>query len=126
MASLSRRHFVAWMSSAVPLALVVRRADALGAAWIADDAATLRALAEAILPSDLGRAGAARVAREFQRWVDDYRENAELVHGYGTSALRFSAASPRAKWAAQLADLRSLAGAPIEARRPAIAAALKD
>src|SRR5688500_9116993 len=104
---LTRRRFLVWVSSAVPLALVARRADALAAAWIADDAATLRALARAILPSELGDDGSARVAREFQRWIDGYREGVELVHGYGTSALRFARPSPRARWARQLEQLGS-------------------
>lgn len=115
-----------WVSSAVPIALVARRTDALAAAWIADDAATLRALAEAILPSELGREGAARVAREFQRWIDNYREHAELVHGYGTSALRYAPPSPRAKWSAQLAELREIVGAPLASRREIVRARLKD
>ena len=123
---LSRRRFLVWASSAVPIALVARRADALAAAWIADDAATLRALAEAILPSELGREGAARVTRDFQRWIDDYRENAELVHGYGTSALRYAPASPRAKWAAQLADLGRVVGMSPETRRAAVRVSIKD
>jgi hypothetical protein len=89
----------------LPIALVARRTDAIAAAWIADDADTLRALAEAILPSELGRSGAARVARDFQHWIDDYPEHAEIVHGYGTSALRFTRPSPRARWAAQLEQL---------------------
>ena len=101
----SRRTVVAWMAGAVPLALVARRADALAAQWLAEDEGTMRALAIAVLPSELGAEGAARVARDFQRWIDDYRGNTELVHGYGTSALRFAPASPRAKWAAQLESL---------------------
>ena len=122
----SRRRFVVWLSSAVPIAVVARRADALAAAWITDDAATLGALAEAILPSELGRDGALRVARDFQRWIDSYRESVELVHGYGTSALRFAPASPRARWAAQLAELRNIPGLALEARREAVRKKLKD
>ncbi|HEU4993748.1 MAG TPA: hypothetical protein VFT29_02980 [Gemmatimonadaceae bacterium] len=117
---LSRRRFLVWISSALPVAIVARRADALAAAWIVDDAATLRALAEAILPSELGREGAAAVARDFQRWIEGYRGNAELVHGYGTSALRFARPSPRARWAAQLSELRDVAAQPIERRRSAV------
>ena len=105
MGTVSRRQFVAWVSSALPIAIVARHADALAAAWIADDAETLRALAEAVLPSELGRDGTARIARDFQRWIDHYREHAEIVHGYGTSALRFTGPSPRAKWAVQLETL---------------------
>lgn len=97
---------MAWIAGSVPVVLVVRRVDALAAGWLANDAATMRALAEAILPSELGAEGAARVAREFQQWIDGYRENAELVHGYGTSVLEFTKPSPRARWAAQLEGLR--------------------
>src|SRR5215208_2278372 len=105
MTVLTRRRFLVWISSAVPIALVARRADAWGAVWIREDAETLRALAEAILPSELGERGVTRVARDFQRWVDGYRAGAELVHGYGTSALRFARPSPRARWAHQLERL---------------------
>jgi hypothetical protein len=78
----------------------------MAARWLAADEATMRALALAVLPAELGSPGAAAVARDFQRWIDNYRENAELVHGYGTSALRFTRPSPRAKWAAQIETLR--------------------
>lgn len=88
------------------MVLVARRADALAANWLAADEATMRALALAVLPSELGRDGAKRVSRDFQRWIDNYRENTEVVHGYGTSALRFTRPSPRAKWAVQLEALK--------------------
>jgi hypothetical protein len=133
---LTRRQFLFWGASAVPIALVARRADALAAAWIADDADTLRALGEAILPSEIGRDGVARVVRDFQRWIDNYRENAEVVHGYGTSALRFTRPSPRAKWALQIEQLgrrtsdvgrqRGFASLSLESRRSIIAQELKD
>jgi len=136
MRTVSRRLFLSWVSSALPVALVARRTDALAAAWIADDAETLRALAEAVLPSELGREGIARVVRDFQRWIDDYREHAEIVHGYGTSALRFTRPSPRAKWALQLEKLGhrtsdvghrgGFASVPLEARRTIVADELKD
>jgi hypothetical protein len=105
--TLSRRTFVAWAAGALPVAIVARSADALGAAWLANDEATLNALARAMLPSDLGAAGATKVARDFQAWIDGYAENAEINHGYGTSALRFSRPSPRVAWAAQLEALGS-------------------
>ncbi|HEY8176211.1 MAG TPA: hypothetical protein VIF32_10980 [Gemmatimonadaceae bacterium] len=133
---LTRRQFLFWASSAVPIALVARRADALAAAWIADDANTLHALGEAILPSAIGRDGVARVVRDFQRWIDNYREHAEIVHGYGTSALRFTRPSPRAKWALQIEQLgrrtsdagrrRGFASLSPESRRSIIAQELKD
>ena len=118
-APLSRRRFIGWLSSAVPLVLIARRADALAASWIAEDEPTMRALALTVLPSELGSEGAARIARDFQRWIDNYRENAELVHGYGTSALRFTRASPRPKWAAQIEILNNsgFKDKPLELRR---------
>lgn len=126
--SLSRRGFVAWLSTAVPLVLLARRADALAASWLAEDEPTMRALALAILPSELGADGTARVARDFQRWIDDYRENAELVHGYGTSALQFSRPSPRATWAAQLESLnqKGFNGKTVGQRRLVIQNALAN
>ena len=126
--NLSRRTFVAWAGAALPMAIVARRVDALAAGWLASDEATMRSLAIAILPSELGADGAARVARGFQTWIDGYRENAELVHGYGTSALEFTKPSPRAKWAAQLESLR-LAGfsqRTVEQRRATIQQALEE
>jgi hypothetical protein len=136
MSILTRRQFLFWASSAVPIALVGRHADALAAAWIANDAGTLRALAEAILPSEIGRDGVARVVRDFQRWIDNYREHAEIVHGYGTSALRFTRPSPRAKWAAQMEHLengkwrmdngQTFAALPVPRRRAIVAEELKD
>jgi len=102
---LSRRTFVAWVAGAIPVALVTRRADALGSAWIVGEEETMRALAEAVLPSELGVAGAARVAKAFRLWIGGYAEHVELVHGYGTSALRFSSASQKPNWAVQLERL---------------------
>lgn len=130
---ITRRRFVAWAAAVVPVALVVRRADALGAEWIAAEGETLRALAEAVLPSGLGAAGAARAAADFQRWVDEYKEGAELNHGYGTSALRRTGASPRARWAAQLERLgqrtadggRRFDAATLEQRRAIVKEELK-
>ena len=123
---LTRRGFVAWAAGAVPIALVTRRADALGAAWIAGEPEVVRALAEAVLPSELGAAGAAKVSRDFLRWMDEYKEGTELVHGYGTSALRFMRASPRPGWAVQLEQIgrrtsdvgrRSFTAMSVEERR---------
>ena len=118
----SRRRFIAWLSTTVPMVIVARRADALAATWLAEDEATMRALALAVLPSALGVEGATRMAQSFQRWIDGYRENTELVHGYGTSALRFTRPSPRAKWAAQIESLKQTGfnGKSLEQRRQAI------
>src|SRR5262245_45554781 len=104
---LTRRTFVAWAAGAIPIALVARRVDALGARWIVSEDDMLVVLADAILPSELTPDGRSRVVHSFKAWIDNYKEGAELVHGYGTSALRFQRPSPKAKWAAQLEQLRA-------------------
>jgi len=121
----SRRKFVALVAGAIPVALVTRRADALGSAWIAGEEETMRALAEAVLPA---RVGAARVAQAFREWVDGYAANVELVHGYGTSQLRFSRASQKPNWAAQLERLggRKFASLSIDERRAIVRDELKN
>jgi hypothetical protein len=132
---LTRRTFVAWVAGAIPVALVTRRADALGAAWVASEEETMRALAEAVLPSQLGTAGAARVARYFRQWIAGYIQGAELVHGYGTSALRLTPPSPKATWAVQLEQIgarrsaggsRPFAAMSIQERRAVVRDELKD
>jgi len=123
----SRRGFVAFVAGAIPVALVTRRADALGSTWIAGEPEMLRALSEAVLPTELGAAGAAKAAGDFLRWMDEYKEGAELVHGYGTSALRFQRASPRPRWAAQLESLgrRGFEKLNVEQRRALLRDELK-
>ena len=105
MPALSRRRFLAALASTFPLAAIVRRAHAAAIAELESDPATLDALAEAVLPSTLGRAGARRAAAAFRAWGVGYREKAELVHGYGTSRLRASGPTPVTRWALQLDDL---------------------
>ena len=105
----SRRRFLATLAAAVPLAVIVRRAQAAAVTHLESDPATLDALAEAVLPSSLGRAGARRAAAAFREWGAGYRENAELVHGYGTSRLRNAGPTPATRWATQLDQLEARA-----------------
>src|SRR4249919_2536586 len=105
MPTLSRRTFLASLAAAVPLAVVVRRAHAAAVAHLASEPATLDALAEAILPSALGRAGIAKEVAAFREWGAAYREGAEVNHGYGTSRLRSLGPTPLTKWTTQLDDL---------------------
>ena len=104
---LSRRSFVAALSAAVPVVAFARRAHALSVKAIATGApaTTLRALAEVVLPSELGPERTRQVVTDFQRWIDGYRQGAELTHGYGTSRLRFSGPTPATRWAGQLEAL---------------------
>jgi hypothetical protein len=105
MPTLSRRTFLASLASAVPLAVIVRRAHAESVAHLTSEPATLDALAEAILPSSLGRAGITKEVAAFREWGAGYREGAEVLHGYGTSRLRSLGPTPLTKWATQLDDL---------------------
>ena len=102
---LSRRRFLAALAAAAPLPAIVRRAHAAAVIELESDPATLDALAEAVLPSALGRTGSRRAAAAFRAWGAGYRENAELVHGYGTSRLRAPGPTPLTRWSAQLDDL---------------------
>jgi hypothetical protein len=111
MATITRRRFLAALAAVAPLPVIVRRAHAAAVRHFESDPATLDALAEVVLPSTLGRAGARRVAAAFRAWGAGYRENAELVHGYGTSRLRFTGPTPVTRWSAQLDDLERRARA---------------
>src|SRR5512143_475792 len=109
MSMTTRRGFLASLAAALPLTVIVRRAHAAALAHVESDPATLDALAAAVLPSELGRAGTTRVARELRDWGAKYRENAELVHGYGTSRLRSTGPTPLTRWTAQLDELETKA-----------------
>jgi hypothetical protein len=98
--SSSRRRFLGWLAAVVPAAGGVRlrfpfRREPL-------DDVLLRALASAILPSELGPAGSRRAADALAKWVREYRPGAELNHGYGTARLRTTGADPSTRWALQL------------------------
>jgi hypothetical protein len=95
----------------VPLSVVVRRAHAAAVVHLASEPATLDALAEAILPSALGRAGIAKEVAAFREWGAGYREGAEVNHGYGTSRLRSLGPTPLTKWTTQLDELDARAQA---------------
>lgn len=69
------------------------------------DEVRLRALADIVLPSELGAAGRARVVEQFLRWLRDYRADAEADHGYGFTRLRRTGPSPASKYPAQLTAL---------------------
>ncbi|HYN09085.1 MAG TPA: hypothetical protein VES67_17010 [Vicinamibacterales bacterium] len=95
---------------------------------------TLKAIAEVVLPNAVSREDRDRIVTAFVAWVRDYKEGADMGHGYGSSTLRqASGASPAARYPAQFAaldDAAKAAGAasfvamPLDARRAAIEAAL--
>lgn len=69
------------------------------------DEVRVRALADIVLPSEIGADGRARVVDGFLRWLGEYRAGADTDHGYGFTRLRRTAPSPAAKYPAQLAAL---------------------
>ncbi len=109
MTGISRRRFLASLAAAVPLTIIVRRAHAAAVRHLASDPATLDALGEAVLPSPLGRAGITRAVAAFRDWGTGYHEDAELLHGYGTSRLRTTGPTPVTRWTSQLDALDAAA-----------------
>jgi hypothetical protein len=134
----TRRTFVSWLSSlAAALGIGVR--PRAGAAVIVTaqsaglDASILRAVADSVLPSELGSDGVARVSRAFSQWIYGYRAGVELVHAYGSTTLRQTGVSPAARWRSQLAALdadarskhqRAFASLTTEQRRELVTTAL--
>ena len=107
MTLLSRRAFLGTLAAAIPAAALVRRAHAAAVDDIAADPRTLHAVGEAMLPSELGLPGTQAAVTDFQRWIAGYRENAELLHGYGTSALARSGPTPATRWRGRRERARS-------------------
>ena len=71
---------------------------------------TLVALADVVLPSDLTPAGRRRVVDRFVAWFVNYREGADMGHGYGASTLRTpSGPSPALRYPEQFAALDAAA-----------------
>ncbi len=113
---MSRRSFIGWIATAVPATRVLHAALPSS---VELDHQTLVALATALLPTELGRAGLERTAREFASWVRGYRPDAELLHSYGDPVIRRAGESPAARWSLQLAELRRdhFAQRPLAERR---------
>jgi hypothetical protein len=89
------------------------------------DLRTLHAIAEVVLPSELGDAGRRATVDAFVRWLREYKEGADLDHGYGFTRIRQTGPSPAAAYAAQLAALGDrFAGLPLPERRAAIESAI--
>lgn len=108
LSDISRRDFVHSAAAIVPAAALVRaRGECKIPPGVAArlDEPSLRALAEALLPSALGADRVRRVTRDFQGWLEGYRPGAERDHGYGTGVIEQLPSDPRGAWGAQLAAL---------------------
>ena len=95
--------------------------------------ATLRAVADVVLPSTLSIDERQQAVTEFADWVANYREGAEVGPGYGSPRLRTTGPPPTAAYPSQLAALEAAAkaggaasfnAADLEARRRIIEDAL--
>ena len=98
--------------------------------------ATLTAIADVVLPSDVGASERQRVVDRFVAWFANYREGADMGHGYGASTLREpSGPSPARAIPAQFAALdaaatrsrrRDVRGAAVDARRDIVEKLLNE
>jgi hypothetical protein len=95
----------------------------------------LTPIADVVLPSELGREGQARAVSAFIRWIRSYREGADMDHGYGSTRIRATGASPARGYPSQLAALDSaarrrgaafFAKATPEVRRELVLSAIRD
>lgn len=102
---ISRREFLGWLAATVPATSIVRRAHAASIEYLAVAPETLDAVGVAILPAELGQTQIGQVVAGFRRWIDGYREGAEVNHAYGNSRLRFTGPTPATRWTKQLDDL---------------------
>lgn len=68
-------------------------------------AATLRAVAEAVLPEELGADGRARAVAAFELWSEGLEPVAEMAHPYLVPETVYTGPDPRPGWAAQLNGL---------------------
>lgn len=132
---MERRTFLCWLVSgaaALPLRGVRLHAQAI---TLPDDGLVmLRALAPAVLPSDLRPAGHDKVVNDFVQWLASYRAGAERSWGYGSPRKSGTAAIDTARYAMQLRDLNDRARSrddsfdklAVEARREVVMAALEQ
>lgn len=106
---LTRRRLIALLATTSPMLVAQRRRSFQAAGRL--DQGTLTALAEAVLPMEIGATGVAAAVQGFQRWLQGYRGGAELLHGYGASEIRYLPPSPASRFEADLKALERRARA---------------
>jgi hypothetical protein len=73
---------------------------------------TLNAIADVVLPEEIGADARRRAVTVFVSWFTNYRQGADMGHGYGASTLRApSGPSPFSRYAAQFSTLEAAAKA---------------
>ncbi len=135
MTDIDRRGFVKAVAAVVPAAAIIRpsSSDTRKSIVLPLDDELLRALGEAVLPTELDAATLTRVIADFQTWSEAYDPNAELNHGYGPGDIRYTPDDPTLRWESQLTALESeaqrrsggsLGTADVEQRRDIVRAQL--
>jgi hypothetical protein len=85
--------------------------------------ATLNAIADIVLPSELGAAGRQKVVAAFVEWIAGYKEGADRGYGYGASTIAApTGPSPAQRYPEQFAALDAAAREKGAASFPALAA----
>ena len=69
----------------------------------------LNALAEVVLPGEMGATGRDAAVSAFRAWLTAYEPAAEGMHGYGDQEITYLPADPGPAWNAQLAQLDAIA-----------------
>lgn len=107
MSTIDRRSFLQSLGVLVPGTVLGGLAvpDTVEAASPSLDHALMVALAEAVLPAELGSDGQQLVVAGFQEWLAGFEPVAELNHGYGTGEIEYAVADPGPGWNAQLRAL---------------------
>ena len=96
------------------------------------DEARIRAVADVVLPDEIGASGREAAVKSFLAWVRDYRADAEGDHGYGFTRPRRTGPSPAANYPAHLNALddearkrgRSFVDLPLAERQGVVEAAI--
>jgi hypothetical protein len=93
-----------------PAAGLAQAAQTAASTFTAADIDTLRAIADVVLPEQIGAPARERAVSAFVRWHDRYREGADMGHTYGASTVRTaSGPAPARRYPPQFASLRDAA-----------------
>jgi hypothetical protein len=119
-----RRTFLGWLAAFAALPRVARAAVLKRRA--VPSQTMVRALGEALLPNELGKARMQIASDAFWRWMNGYRAGAELLHPYGSPKIDYAPESPVPAWERQLMALDRAARATYGAGFTALRAAQRQ
>jgi len=107
MSEMQRRTFFKWVgSTAIPFVLP-RWARAQRGPFTGQSAATLRDVADAVLPQSLGAHGIDATVSAFTQWLRSYKAGAEMSAGYGFTRIQVVPPDPSTHYVAQLDQLET-------------------